>query len=375
MNRNTPADFSPIGKAFNLPGELVEAIPYGSGHINDTFRATCRDAGRETRYILQRINHNIFKNPVALMDNIQRVTEHVRSKWAETSLPDRGRRALTLVKAADGQPLHQDAEGSYWRTYVFVEGASTYDVLQTPAQAREAAYAFGRFQAHLVDLPGPRLHETIPHFHDTPKRLDTLLAAVERDPCKRKASIKSELDFVLARAEGTRRLQDLQRAGRIPERITHNDTKLNNVMLDDQTGEGVCVIDLDTVMPGLALYDFGDMMRTALSPAAEDERDTSKVAARLEVFEALADGYLAAAGAILTPDERAQLVFSGQLITLETAIRFLTDYLEGDRYFKIHRPDHNLDRARTQIALIRSMEEQDEAMQRTVLNCLAKLGS
>jgi len=363
VTERNKADLPAVGRSFALPGEYVRGGPFGSGHINDTFCVTYRQDGQDVRYIHQRINHQIFTNPPALMENIQRVTEHVRSKYEAAGAYDAARRALTLVLSGQGMAYHQDEAGAYWRTYLFVEGTTTYDVLQKPDQARETAFAIGQFHKQLADLPGPRLHETIPHFHHTPKRLEALYQAVERNVCGRAASVSDELQFIFARADETRRLLDLHHAGRIPERITHNDTKLNNVMLDDVTGKGVCVIDLDTVMPGLALYDFGDMMRTTLSPASEDEPDVSKVTARIEVFEALAEGYLAAAGDMLTPDEREQLAFSGRLITLEIGIRFLTDHLEGDRYFKIHRPGHNLDRARTQIALVKSMEAQDDAMQ------------
>jgi len=363
MTEPNQLDLHDIGLAFALPGEFIRGGLYGSGHINDTFCVTYRQNGQDIRYIHQRINHHVFTNPPALMENIQRVTGHVRSKWLAQGMPDAATRSLTLIPSKDGAAYVLDATGAYWRTYVFVEGASTHDVLQTPAQARETAFAIGQFQAQLTDLPGPRLHETIPHFHNTPKRLEALKLAAERDVCGRANNIHNELNFIFARADATRRLLDLHRAGRIPERITHNDTKLNNVMLDHVTGKGICVIDLDTVMPGLVLYDFGDMMRTTLSPAPEDERDRSKVTARMDIFEALAEGYLAATDDMLTPDERDHLVFSGQLITLETGIRFLTDYLEGDRYFKTHRPDHNLDRARTQIALVKSLESHEDAMQ------------
>ncbi len=374
MSDRTKADLPAVGRTFALPGDYVAGGPYGSGHINDTFRVTYRQGRTNVRYIHQRINHEVFTNPPALMENIHRVTHHIRSKWEAAGAADVARRALTLIPTGQGEAYHQDDAGAYWRTYVFVEGASTHDVLQTPAQAREAAFAFGRFQAQLADLPGPRLHETIPHFHDTPKRLDALQDAVARDVCGRAAGVAEERRFIFARSAETRHLLDLHRAGRIPERVTHNDTKLNNVMLDDTTGEGLCVIDLDTVMPGLALYDFGDMMRTALSPAAEDERDVSKVVARLDFFAALVEGYLAAAGDMLTADECEHLAFSGRLITLEIGIRFLTDYLTGDRYFKIQRPDHNLDRARTQIALVKRMEAQREEMEQAVRRIRAKHG-
>ncbi len=355
-----------IGAAFALPGRFLEAAPYGSGHINDTYAAVYEQNGRTVRYIHQRINERIFKQPPVIMDNIARVTAHLRHKLAGRHAADADRRTLTLIPAADGKAFHVDGEGKFWRTYVFIEGAKTYDVITGLGQARQAAAAFGAFQEMLRDLPGPRLVETIPNFHHTPSRFEALEKAIAADAHNRAASCKAEIDFCLARKPMTGELLRLQAEGRIPERITHNDTKINNVMLDDKTGEGICVIDLDTVMPGLALYDFGDMVRTCTSPAAEDEKDLSKVHMRLPVFKELVEGYLSTAGSFLTPAERENLPFSGKLITFEIGIRFLTDYLSGDVYFKTHRAGHNLDRCRTQFALTASIEAQEAAMERLV---------
>ena len=349
-------DVRPVARGFQIYGEFVQAAPYGSGHINDTYCAVFDQAGSRVRYILQRINHNVFKNPAALMENIQRVTSHLTGKLSNE--PDFIRRALTLIAARDGRPYFLDAEGSYWRAYLFIEKARTYDAVESAQQAFEAAKAFGRFQKLLSDLPAPRLHDTIPDFHHTPKRFAALEQAVAADIANRAQLAKAEIEFALRRKAMTGVLLD---AG-LRERVTHNDTKLNNVMLDDTTGEGVCVIDLDTVMPGLVLYDFGDMVRTTTSPAREDERDLSKVKMEFPMFEALARGYLTSAADFLTRAEKSFLAFSGKLITFEIGIRFLTDFLAGDTYFKVRRANHNLDRCRTQFKLVESIEQQEEQM-------------
>lgn len=357
-----PVDLPAVVAAFQLHGLFVEGAPYGSGHINDTFAVTLDQAGRTVRYIFQRINERVFKNVPALMENIARVTGHALRKAAGAAPVD-SRHALTLVAARDGAPWHRDEQGCWWRCYLFIENARTYDVVETPGQACEAARAFGEFQRSLVDLPGGRLHETIPDFHNTRLRFESLRRAVTADRHGRARAVREEIDFAFAHERMTDVLLDLLARGDIPERITHNDTKFNNVMLDDATARGVCVIDLDTVMPGLALYDFGDMVRSATNAAAEDEREVGKVAMRMDIFEGLLNGYASSAGAFLNAAERAHLAFSGKLITYEIGIRFLTDYLEGDVYFKIKRPGHNLDRCRTQFALVRSIEHQEPAMQ------------
>lgn len=347
---------------FSLSGTLLEAERYGSGHINDTFLATFDQAGTRVRYILQRVNHSIFKNVPQLMDNIMRVTSHVAAKNASGD----SRRALTLVPTREGAAFHKTAEGDFWRVYLFVENARTYDAVENPRQAFEAARAFGQFQLALADLPGERLHETIPHFHDTPKRFAALRKAAEEDVVGRKNQVLAELEFAFQRESEVSKLLDLVRAGEIPERVTHNDTKLNNVMLEDKTGEGICVIDLDTVMPGLSLYDFGDLVRFGANTAAEDETDPSKIDVSLPVFEAIVKGYIAGAGDILTEAEWENLVFAGKLMTYEVGIRFLTDYLQGDIYFKTKHSGHNLDRARNQFGLVARMEAATTEMEAIV---------
>jgi len=292
-----------------------------------------------------------------------RVTEHLRAKLSGSA--EASRQALTVIPARDGRPYARDAVGNWWRMYLFIERARTYDLIENERQAYEAARAFARFQNQLADLPAPRLHETIPAFHNTLKRLDALEAAIAADAFGRKADVAAEIEFIEAHREQCGRLLARNAAGDIPERITHNDTKINNVMLDDASGEGICVIDLDTVMPGLALYDFGDMVRSATAAAKEDERDLAKVGSRIGMFEALARGYLSEARFLL-PTEIEELAFSGRLITLTIGIRFLTDYLSGDVYFKTHRPGQNLDRCRTQLQMVRSMEAQSAAMETIV---------
>jgi hypothetical protein len=349
-------DARSVARQFQIYGEFLSAGPYGSGHINDTYCAVFNQGGTPVRYILQRINHKVFKTPAALMENVQRVTTHISHKVADE--PDYSRRGLTLIPARDGRAWHCDPDGSYWRTYVFIENARTYDAVESPQQAFQAARAFGRFQKLLADLPAPRLYDTIPDFHHTPRRFAKLEAAIAADSVNRARFARPEIEFALNRRPMTGVLQ----AADLPERVAHNDTKLNNVMLDDKTGEGICVIDLDTVMPGLVLYDFGDIVRTSTSPAKEDERDLSKVGMQFPMFETLARGYLSTAAEFLTKAERQHLVFSGKLITLEIGIRFLTDFLEGDTYFKVHRECHNLDRCRTQLKLVESIEQQEDQM-------------
>jgi Ser/Thr protein kinase RdoA (MazF antagonist) len=358
MNNNY--DLPGLARRFLIQGDFLDAAPYGSGHINDTFCARFSQGGTVLRYILQRINHNVFRNPPALMENLQRVTAHLQDKLAGAS--DVSRRRLTLLPTRQGAAWHRDEAGNYWRCYIFIEKARSFDAIKSPRQAFEAAKAFGRFQQLLSDLPAPRLHDTIPDFHHTPKRFARLEQALAEDAFNRALSARPEIEFALRHKPMTSLLLD----ARLPERVTHNDTKINNVMLDDETGEQVCVIDLDTVMPGLALYDFGDLVRTATSPAMEDERDLDQVRMQFPMFEALARGYLSTASHFLTPAERRHLVFSGKLITFEIGIRFLTDFLAGDTYFKVHRQGHNLDRCRTQFKLVQSIEEQEEPMNKLV---------
>ncbi len=354
-----PYDLAAVTAAFAIPGPFVSAEPWGSGHINDTFRVTTSPGGSVERTIVQRINHHVFRDPAALMHNVERVTAHLAARLAAE--PDRARRVLRLIPAHSGAAFYVDAEGNVWRAYSFVSGARSFNQVESPEQAFRAAQAFGRFQALLADLPAPPLAETIPGFHHTPARFAQFREALAADSLGRAAACRAEIDFALARESFA---SVLVRAG-LPTRVTHNDTKLNNVLFDEATGEALCVIDLDTVMPGLAAYDFGDLVRTSTSPAAEDERDLSRVVFQLPLFEALARGYLSAA-TFLTKEERRLLPAGGMLITFETGLRFLADHLNGDTYFKIHREGHNLDRARTQFRLVAEMEAQLPAMEELV---------
>ncbi|MBR2440151.1 MAG: aminoglycoside phosphotransferase family protein [Lentisphaeria bacterium] len=349
---------------FTVYGDFIIGVPFGTGHINDTYQVAFDQGGTIVHYTVQRINHNVFKNPPALMDNVERVTAHLTSKNLGKS--GGSRRTLRVIRTLDGKNCYQDPDGNFWRCYVFVENSRTYDILETEKQAFEAARAFGKFQGELVDIPGGRLNETIPDFHNTPKRLANLEESIKLDKFDRVKNVQKEIDFVMSRRDDCGILLDLHKQGLIPERITHNDTKLNNVLIDDFTGEGICVIDLDTVMPGLAHYDFGDMIRTGTSPALEDEPDLSKVTMRFNMFEALLRGYLAGGNGFLNEVELEYLPFAGKLITMEIGIRFLTDYLDGDIYFKTHRNNHNIDRCHTQFKLVESIEEQMDAMKMKV---------
>jgi aminoglycoside phosphotransferase (APT) family kinase protein len=371
VKRVAKFDLRAIGRAFMIHGDYVGGEPYGSGHINDTFAVVYNQAGEQIRYVHQRINHNIFKNVPALMENIERVTSHQRALLEKAGDADASRKALTLVPTREGTSFHRDAAGNFWRTYLFIEGASTHDVIKTEAQAEKAAQGFGAFQKLVASMPGARLHETIPDFHNTPARFAQLEAAIKQDAADRAKTCIPEIAFCMECKPWVARLVELNEAGELPERVTHNDTKLNNVMLDDRTQEPVCVIDLDTVMPGLALYDFGDMVRTATNSAPEDERDLSKTFVRMNIFRALVRGYLSTARDFLLPAEIDQLAFAGQLITFEIGTRFLADYLNGDVYFKVHRDGHNLDRCRTQFKLVRDMQEKMGEMREVVRSAIS----
>lgn len=341
---------------FKLPGELKECIRYGSGHINDTYRLTYETPQGTKRYILQRMSKSIFKKPVELMENVSGVTAWLRKKIIENG-GDPERETLTLVKSNDGLPYFVDSTGEYWRVYLFIEGATCYDAVKDDNDFYQSAVAFGHFQRLLADYPAETLHETIKDFHNTPDRLEKFKKAVAEDICGRAASVQKEIDFILEREELTHALYDLQLDGRLPLRVTHNDTKLNNIMIDDKTGKAICVIDLDTVMPGFAANDFGDSIRFGASTAVEDEQDLSKVSCDLHLFEVYTKGFIEGCGDALTDLELDLLPMGAILMTFECGIRFLTDHLEGDHYFRIHREGHNLDRARTQLVLVKDMEE------------------
>lgn len=363
-------DLSSIASEFVLDGEFQSGASYGSGHINDTYKLVHDLNGSVRHYLLQRINHLIFKDPVALMENVERVTRHARQRLVESGASDIDRRVLTLLPTQDGGPVHRDSDGNYWRCYDFIESATGYDIIESPEQAYQAARAFGAFQALLTDLPGGRLNETIPDFHNTPSRYAAFEASLAADAHGKAADVADEIAFAQTHKDLADALLSRHRDGLIPERVTHNDTKLNNVLLDDATNEAMCVIDLDTLMPGLALYDFGDLVRTSTSPVAEDEQDASKVVMQMNMFQALVEGYLSTAKGFLTETEIACLPLSGQVITFEIGLRFLTDYLDGDTYFKTKYPEHNIHRCRTQFALVQSIADQLADMNAVVQDVL-----
>ena len=330
--------------------------PYGNGHINDTYIVTdC------PRYIVQRINTNVFKDPDGVMENIVAVTSHIKSKLIlEGRNPETD--TLTVVKTLDGNSLYKDENGDNYRVYKFISEGVSFDKATSPSMLYSAAKSFGEFQAWLSDFPAETLHETIKDFHNTPKRFENLKKAIAENKAGRKDSVKDEIEFALSMEKEISKVYDGIADGSIPLRVTHNDTKINNVLIDPFTGRGVAVIDLDTVMPGSLLYDFGDGLRTGGAMAAEDETDISKVGIDLELFEAFTKGFLEGMGDSITAKEKELLPYSVFLLTYECGIRFLADYLDGDLYFKTHRPGHNLDRARTQFAMCRDIISKYDAM-------------
>ncbi len=363
----TPVPAIPLNllfERFSTDAVFRAAVPHGNGHINDTYAVTAGVAGGQRRFILQRLNTAIFTAPELVMANIDRVLGHLRARLAGCA--DLDRCVPTLIPARDGRPFLLDEAGGVWRLYRFIEGACSYEVVQHPRQAYQAGRMFGLFQRLLADFPVAALRETLPDFHDTPKRHAALEQAVRRNAAGRASSATREIDFFGERRHQYARLLDRYAAGELPLRVTHNDTKLNNVLFDESSGEGLCVVDLDTVMPGLALYDFGDLVRTATCPAAEDAQSLEEVTMRLPVFEELLRGYLSQTGAFLTEAEVEELAFSGRLLALEMGMRFLADHLNGDIYYKTNRPNQNLDRCRVQCRLVESMEAQSFAMERAV---------
>lgn len=364
MNPNLPE----VITRFQFDGEFLDGRPYGCGHINDTFAAYFQKGnGVIHRYILQRINHNVFKDVQGLMQNIAAVTTHLQTKIVGAG-GDPNRETLTLIPTTGGQILHRTPDGYFWRAYAFIEGARTYERVENLDHVYHAAHAFANFQRLLADLPTEELHITIPYFHHTRKRFGALIEAVEQDVQNRAIAVRPEIEFVENRVNDTTVLLELLAQGKLSECVTHNDTKFNNVMIDDATGRGICVIDLDTVMPGLPSYDFGDAVRSAANTSAEDEQDLSKVYFDLEVFEHFVRGYLDGSRDLLTSLEIEYLPFSAKLMALECGMRFLTDHLSGDVYFRIHRENHNLDRCRTQFRLVSDIEEKLDQMLSIVLS-------
>lgn len=349
---------------FRIEGKAKSAESFGSGHINDTFLIKA-----EKHYVLQRMNRSIFVHPEEVMENIMGVTSFLKKK-IEKAGGDTERETLTVIPTREGKNCYCDENGEYWRMYNLIENAISYDRVESEQDFYESAVAFGNFQQMLSDYPAEMLHETIPGFHDTKARYETFLKAVKADVCGRAAGAVKEIEFYKERMETAQILGKMLSEGKLPLRVTHNDTKLNNIMMDSKTGKGLCVIDLDTVMPGLAINDFGDSIRFGASTADEDEQDLSKVSCDLHLYEVYVKGFLKGCGGRLTETEIKMLPMGAKVMTYECGMRFLTDYLQGDVYFKIHREGQNLDRARTQMKLVADMEEKWDRMEQIVSECV-----
>ncbi len=355
-----------IAAFFADNSNLIEKYPYGNGHINDTFLLRYKTPENiEKKYILQRMNHNIFKNPQQLMENVVHITEYLRQTiLSQGGDPDR--ETLNVWKTLDGANWYQDTNKNYWRVFPFIENSICLEKVESEKDFYDSAVAFGNFQKMLADFPVQTLHETIPNFHNTVSRFQDFKKAIQEADKNRATLAKAEIAFALDREQDASILTDLLAKGKLPLRVTHNDTKLNNILLDADTHKALCIIDLDTVMPGLSLYDFGDSIRFGASTGAEDEPDLSKVELDLSLFEAFTKGYLEGCAGSLTKTEIELLPVGAKLMTFECGIRFLADFLTGDHYFKVHRENHNLDRARTQFKLVADMEAKWNKMQSIV---------
>ena len=353
---------------FDFPGDLSECVENKTGHINRTYHLSFVNPDGE--YLLQRINTFAFKKPFEVMENVLLVTEHLRCAMNARGLDTSGR-VLHVIPARNGAPLVLDAEGGAWRAYNFISGAHSVNSVDSPEQFREVGRSFGEFQNMLADFPIHRLHDTIPDFHHTIKRMDNFERSLAADVAGRAAEVAPEVAFVRARREAMGEIIRMIDAKAIPLRVTHNDTKCNNVMVDDRTGKAVCVVDLDTVMAGSVLYDFGDAIRFGASTAAEDEADLSKVRLDMELFTAFSEGFIAEAAPGLTPLELQSLPLGALVMTFEVGLRFLTDYLDGDVYFHIDYPEHNLVRARCQFRLLSDMEAHQQDMERVIQRLIA----
>lgn len=344
-----------VCRAFGIEGDFIESKIFTDGHINSTYLAVFRDGEETKKYLVQNINTVVFKDQQALMDNIINVTSFLRKKIEENG-GDPTRETLHFLKSKDGKYYYQD-DKNCWRIYDFIDNSFTYNMIDSREVFEDTGRSFGRFQCLLSEYPIDNLFETIPDFHNTPKRLQNLISSVEKDVVGRAAEVKKEIDFALNRKEDTERALALVEKGEIPLRVTHNDTKLNNILFDSETNKGICVIDLDTIMPGLSLYDFGDAIRFGAKTAAEDEADLSKVSVSLDLYESYVKGYLESCAEALTKAEVENLAFSAKLMTFECGMRFLTDYLDGDVYFKTEYPEHNLVRARNQFKMVEEIEK------------------
>ena len=355
-----------IIKRFKVEGEFVDAVPFGSGHINDTKLVTMKHAdGTKTAYVLQRINKNVFKNPAQLMENYVSVTRFIR-KQIEAEGGDPMREVINVVPTVDGDFFTVSSDGGYWRLLVYVTDSLSYDKVEKPEQFYASAVAFGHFQYMLRDYPAETLHETIVNFHNTPDRYRQLMEAVGNDACGRLAEVTAEVEFAKAREHFAGTLERAHAEGRLPLRVTHNDTKLNNILFDINTGAPICVVDLDTIMPGYSVNDFGDSIRFGATTALEDETDLSLVNFDISLYELYVKGFIEGAKGGLTEGELEMLPIGAIMMTFECGMRFLADYLNGDTYFRIHRPGHNLDRARNQFKLVSDMESRLDEMKAIV---------
>ena len=352
-------------KNFDFKGTLVDFRPFGNGHINDTYMVRFRFEGKIRKYIIQRINSNVFKNPEGVMSNILGVTAFLREEVIKNG-GDPERETINIIKTKDKKGFHIDGYGEVWRAMVYVVDAISLDLPEDNNDFYQSAVAFGNFQRQLAAYPAETLFETIPNFHNTPVRYENFLKSLEKNASGRADNALPEIEFVKARKEFTEILENANKEGKLPKRVTHNDTKMNNVMLDKDTREPVCVVDLDTIMPGYSVNDFGDSIRFGASTAAEDERDLDKVHFDIGLFETYTRGFLKGCGGILTEDEIMLLPEGAKMMTLECGMRFLTDYIDGDVYFKTHSEDHNLVRCRTQFKLVEEMEAQWDEMKRIV---------
>lgn len=371
---NTISNVSELLGAFQFEGVLENTDQLHDGHINNTYTFAFRDEnGKLNKYLVQELNTYVFKQPEALMENVMGVTKYMR-EYVLANGGDIDRECLYVIPAKDGKPYYIDGENRFWRCYNFITNAHSCQSVENAEVFFNAAKAFGNFQRILADYPIDSLTETIPNFHNTVSRFADFKKAVADNLSGRASQAEAEIEFVLAREKDCSVLIDMLNAGELPLRVTHNDTKLNNVMFDNETNEGICVVDLDTVMPGLSLYDFGDSIRFGANTAAEDEKDLSKVSLSLENFAAYTLGYLSAAGESLTKNEIEQLAFSSKLMTLECGMRFLGDFINGDVYFKTEYPEHNLVRCRTQFELVADMERKMDAMLKIVDDCCKELG-
>lgn len=364
MNNNHETMMEAAG-AFAVKGQVETCEPYGSGHINSTFLLVCRDGAEEYRYILQQMNHQVFKDIEGLMKNVKGVTSFLRRQIVENQ-GDPDRETLNLVPTKDGRDYYIDSQGNFWRVYLFIADATCYNLVEKPEDFYQSGKAFGRFQCLLADFPADQLTETIPDFHNTPARFETFAKAVEEDVMGRAAQVEKEICFIQEREKEMGLALNLKQEGKLPVRVSHNDTKLNNIMIDDATGQALCIIDLDTIMPGFSIFDYGDSIRFGANTAEEDEKDLTKVSLSLPLFEIYTKGFLEGSEGRLTETEIGLLPYGAKMMTLECGMRFLTDYLQGDVYFHVSREGHNLDRCRTQLALVADMEEKWSDMERIV---------